>query len=77
MQAEKIDLRKWRQEKGIALATIADSTKLSLRQLEAIEAGDFNRLPGGIYTVSYIKQYASAVDFDQAAILTWYRSAVN
>jgi cytoskeletal protein RodZ len=75
MEVEVPDLRQWRQRKGISLDTIAEATKLSLRQLEAIETGNFARLPGGIYTTSYIRQYAKAVDFDEAAILTYYRSS--
>jgi cytoskeletal protein RodZ len=62
----------WRQRKGISLESIAASTKLSVRQLEAIETGDFSRLPGGIYNVSYIKQYARAIEFDEAGLLAFY-----
>jgi cytoskeleton protein RodZ len=67
----------WRQKRGISLETIATSTKLSVRQLEAIEAGDFSRLPGGIYTTNYIKQYAHAIDFDEADLLAFYQHACD
>jgi cytoskeleton protein RodZ len=63
----------WRQKKGISLETIAASTKLSVRQLEAIESGDFSRLPGGIYNTNYIKQYARAIEFDEIDLLAFYR----
>jgi cytoskeletal protein RodZ len=63
----------WRQKKGISLEAIAASTKLSVRQLEAIESGDFSRLPGGIYNTNYIKQYARAIDFDEINLLAFYR----
>jgi len=72
MDADILGLRAWRQRKGISLDTIAASTKLSVRQLEAIESGDFRKLPGGIYNTSYIKQYARAIDFDEAEILAYY-----
>src|SRR5271163_331824 len=64
----------WRQKKGISLETIAASTKLSVRQLEAIESGDFSRLPGGIYNTNYIKQYARAIGFDETDLLAFYQS---
>lgn len=71
-----LGLVKWRQKRGIELQTIADATKLSLRQLSAIESGDFKKLPGGIYTISYIKQYARAIGFDEEDLLTFYKDQI-
>jgi cytoskeletal protein RodZ len=67
----------WRRQKGISLQSIAASTKLSVRQLEAIETGDFTRLPGGIYTTNYIRQYARAIEFDEADLLAFYKDVCN
>lgn len=72
-----LGVRIWRQQRGISLETIAASTKLSVRQLEAIESGEFSRLPGGIYNTSYIKQYARAIDFDEGDLLAYYRDSCN
>lgn len=72
-----LGVKNWRQQRGISLETIAASTKLSVRQLEAIEAGDFSRLPGGIYNTNYIKQYARAIDFDEADLLAFYQDTCN
>jgi cytoskeletal protein RodZ len=62
-----------RRNRGISLQQIADSTKISIRSLEAIEQGDFRKLPGGIYNTSYIKQYARAIDYDEGEILKVYQ----
>ena len=62
-----------RRNRGISLQQIADSTKISIRSLEAIERGDFSKLPGGIYNTSYIKQYARAIDYDESALLAVYQ----
>jgi cytoskeletal protein RodZ len=62
-----------RRNRGISLQQIADSTKISIRSLEAIEQGDFRKLPGGIYNTSYIKQYARAIDYDETEILKVYQ----
>jgi cytoskeletal protein RodZ len=70
-----LGVKTWRQQKGITLQTIAAFTKLSVRHLEAIEAGDFKRLPGGIYNTNYIRQYARAIEFDEANLLAFYRDA--
>ena len=61
-----------RRNRGISLQQIAESTKISVRSLEAIEQGEFRKLPGGIYNTSYIRQYARAIDYDETAILKIY-----
>src|SRR3954451_13810822 len=61
-----------RQNRGISLQQIAEATKISVRALEAIERGEFRKLPGGIYNTSYIRQYARAIDYDESAILAVY-----
>jgi cytoskeletal protein RodZ len=61
-----------RKNRGISLEQIADATKISVRSLEAIERGDFRKLPGGIYNTSYIRQYARAIDYDETIILKIY-----
>jgi cytoskeletal protein RodZ len=66
-----------RRNRGISLAQIAESTKISIRSLEAIERGDFRKLPGGIYNTSYIRQYARAIDYDESAILDVYYRQMN
>lgn len=67
-----LGVKTWRQKKGITLENIAESTKLSMRQLNAIEAGDFKKLPGGIYNTNYIKQYARAIGFEEQELLQYY-----
>ena len=68
------DLIEWRKAKGISLPQIAQTTKISLRYLEAIERGAFDKLPGGVYTASYIHQYARAVDDANNALWDYYRN---
>ncbi len=62
-----------RQNKGISLEQIADLTKLRISTLKAIEDGDFDALPGGIYNISYIRQYARAIDADESYLIKLYR----
>ena len=62
-----------RRNRGITLEQIANSTKISVRLLAAIEQGEFRKLPGGIYDTNYIRQYAHAIDYDESPILAAYR----
>ncbi|MGB7763308.1 MAG: helix-turn-helix transcriptional regulator [Bryobacteraceae bacterium] len=67
-----LGLAEIRRNRGISLQQIADLTKIGVRTLEAIERGDFERLPGGIYDTSYIRQYARAIDYDESVLLAFY-----
>lgn len=66
-----------RQKKAISLEQISQSTKIGMRALQAIEAGEFKKLPGGVYTTSYIRQYAKAIDIDESQILALYYSVMD
>ena len=72
-----LGLAHWRRKKGLSLEQISQSTKISLRSLQAIETEEFKRLPGGIYSTSYIRQYARAIEFDESRILSLYYSDGN
>jgi cytoskeletal protein RodZ len=71
------DLADLRRSKGLSLGKIAENTKIGVRYLEAIERGQFAKLPGGFYDISYIRQYAQAVDYDEADLLQHYRGATE
>ncbi len=71
------NLPRLRQSRGITLDQIADATKISKRFLLAIEAGEFDKLPGGIFNTSYIRQYAKAIDYDEQDLLTLYYAATG
>ncbi len=70
------DLAAIRQRKGISLHDIAESTKISTRYLAAIESGDFEQLPGGVFARSYIRQYAHWIDYDEWDLLECYNAKV-
>jgi cytoskeletal protein RodZ len=73
-----LNLAAIRRNRGISLQQIADVTKIGVRALESIEREDFRSLPGGIYSTSYIRQYARAIDYDESAILDiYYRHAAR
>jgi cytoskeletal protein RodZ len=72
-QRSVLGLATVRRNRGITLQQISEATKISVRALEAIEVGEFRRLPGGIYTTSYIRQYARAIDYPEDDILEVYR----
>ena len=62
-------LAELRQSHGMSIQQISERTKISIRYLKAIEAGDFGKLPGGIYGRSYIRQYAHAIECNADQLL--------
>ncbi|MCS7315078.1 MAG: helix-turn-helix domain-containing protein [Bryobacterales bacterium] len=71
------DLAALRQQRGVSLEQIAETTKISVAYLRAIEAGRFDLLPGGIYDLNYLRQYARAVGLDEEALIGYYRRATG
>ena len=58
-------LRLEREARGIALRDISEQTRISMRYLEAIDADDYGRLPGGIFNRSFIRAYAKFIGYDE------------
>ncbi len=58
------DLRRQREHAGISLDTIAEITRISLRHLQALEAGRFSDLPGGVFRHGILRNYLSVLGID-------------
>jgi len=65
-------LRLAREERGIGLREICEQTKISVHYLEAIEANEYKRLPGGVFNRSFIKAYAKCVGYDEREAIEGY-----
>lgn len=58
-----------RNAAGIALADAARQLKLSPWQVEALESGDYARLPGPVFVRGFIRNYARLLKIDPAPLL--------
>lgn len=65
-------LKRAREEKQISLDEIQALTKIQKRYLQAIENGDFDKLPGAFYTKAFIKSYAEAVGLNYDSLIQEY-----
>ncbi len=70
---QSLGLSRFRQKRGVTLEQVAEKTKISIRFLRAIEAEEFEKLPGGLFNTSYIRQYAAAVGFDEGDLISQYK----
>jgi len=62
-------LRLAREAKGVSTRQVAESTKLSVRAIEALESGRVSALPEGIYRRAIIRAVASAVGLNPEQLL--------
>lgn len=77
VQELELELAIFRNRAGVSLEQIAKSTKISSRFLEAIERERFDQLPGGIFTTSYLRQYALAIGYDEEALVAFCNQKMN
>ena len=57
-------MKRLREERGVALRDIAETTKISVSALEALERNDISRLPGGIFSRGFVRAYAEQIGAD-------------
>lgn len=65
-------LKQARQEKNLSLKSAAQKLNINISYLEAIEAGDFESLPEGLYGSNFLRQYAYLLKIDSVEILKMY-----
>jgi cytoskeletal protein RodZ len=57
-------LREAREQRKVSLHAIAEKTNISVRFLDALEKGQIEKLPGGIFIRGFVRSYASHVGLD-------------
>jgi len=62
-------LRREREMRGVSLEEISTSTRISIRFLQAIESEELSKLPGGIFTRSFVRTYARYLGLDEERVL--------
>lgn len=62
-------LRAAREARGITALDIAHTLKLGLRQVEALESGDWPSLPGNTFVRGFVRNYARIVQIDAAPLM--------
>lgn len=58
------NLRRIREQRGIALEHLADRTNVDVDMWAALERNDFSRWPSGIFARAFIREYARAIGID-------------
>ncbi|WP_028775822.1 helix-turn-helix domain-containing protein [Shimazuella kribbensis] len=66
-------LRQARESVGLSLDEVQEKTRIQKSFLEAIEKGDFDKLPSPFYVRTYLRSYANCVKVEPHYILREYR----
>ena len=65
-------LKESRQQQSISLDEVSRTTKIRVVQLEAIERGAYDELPGEVFAKGYVRSFADALGLDPAVIAVEY-----
>jgi cytoskeletal protein RodZ len=65
-------LRREREVRGISVDEVSAATRISVRFLEAIEAGRWDQLPGGVFNRGFIRAVARFLGLDEENLIAEY-----
>lgn len=65
-------LKRYREEEHISLDQVERDLKISMRNLRALENGDFAKLPEDLYTRNFIRSYARYLNLDTQKLVDIY-----
>ena len=61
------ELRRAREERGVAVETICGATKVPARHIRALEAGALEELPGGVFRRGFVRSYLRVLGLEEDA----------
>lgn len=61
------ELRRAREQRGLAVETICDATKVPAKHIRALEAGAFEELPGGVFRRGFVRSYLNVLGLEEGA----------
>ena len=67
------ELKRERELRGISLREIADSTRINLRFLQALEEDKLEVIPGTFFVRSILRSYAKSIGIDEHQVLNKYQ----
>ncbi|NIM01014.1 MAG: hypothetical protein GTN89_08935 [Acidobacteria bacterium] len=66
------ELKRERELREITLREVSESTKISLRYLEALEQNEFENLPGGVFNRGFVRAYSQFIGVDPETMVDAY-----
>jgi cytoskeletal protein RodZ len=60
-------LRRAREERGVAVEAICAATKVPAKHIRALEAGALGELPGGVFRRGFVRSYLGVLGLEEGA----------
>jgi cytoskeletal protein RodZ len=70
-------LRKQREQRGLELDAISNTTKISTRMLRALEDEHFDQLPGGVFNKGFVRAFARQIGLNEEEAVADYLAALR
>lgn len=73
MRAGEI-LRAEREKRGLSLDDVENATKIRVKYLNALENDAYHELPGEVYRLGFLRNYARFLELDPTPLVDYYKS---
>jgi cytoskeleton protein RodZ len=71
------ELRRERERRKISIETICEVTKVAVRHLNALEAGEYASLPGGVFRKGIVRSYVAALGLEQTPWMERFEASLQ
>jgi cytoskeleton protein RodZ len=71
------ELRRERERRKISIEKICEETKVAVRHLRALEAGEYSSLPGGVFRKGIVRSYIAALGLDETPWMERYEASLR
>jgi cytoskeletal protein RodZ len=71
------ELRWERERRQISVESICAVTKVAARHVQALEAGEYDALPGGVFRKGILRSYLSVLELDEASWVERFESSLR
>lgn len=70
-------LSKFRSEARLSIADVSKATKIQAKYIEALERGQYEKLPSDVYVRGYLRSYARYLNIDESMLVRLYDQERN
>lgn len=74
MKSAGVMLREAREDRDMTLEQVSSVINIRVVQLQAIEEGDYDALPGATYAVGFIRSYADHLGLNSAEVVSRFKA---
>ena len=71
------ELRWERERRKVSIEKISEETKVAVRHLQALEAGEYAELPGGVFRKGIVRSYLTAIGLDEASWIERFEASLK